>query len=324
MASRATSSVRGSFDRFQRPRAGDRRRDLAGLGHDLVATLIPCLGDPGQHLAERRHPMTRLRRVVRPRVERSSVGREERRHRPAAVAGHRLHRIHVDAVQVGPFLPVHLDRDERRRSSTPRSLRPRRTRAPSRDTSGRPRSRSTGRSACLVHVPRSARPVPTGTSRPGCARVGGGRDWSGPRAGSPGDQSCLQCLASCPDALGCFRPPTNDADGCGDERGHPGLGGGREPGARAGTDPCAAPTRARPCPRVRCPTPPRPSRRWKRASPTSCWSTSTATTAGAPRWWARSGTARGGSASWRPAPGRTRGRGHGAGGRSMWGVAHRA
>ena len=55
---------------FERPHAGDRFRDLAGLSHDLVATLIPCFGDARQHLAERRHPVSRLRRVVRARVER--------------------------------------------------------------------------------------------------------------------------------------------------------------------------------------------------------------------------------------------------------------
>ena len=232
--------------------------DLAALRHDLVAPLVPRLGDPRQHLAERRHPVTRLRRVVRARVERPPVGREERRHRPAAVAGHRLHGVHVDAVEVGSLLPVHLDRDEALRSSTPRSPRPRTTRAPSRGTSGRPRSRSTGRSARRVRVPRPAPPVPTGTSPPGCARAAGGRGWSR-RASRFAGRSLMppvsRVLPEMHSAASGHPPPM--PMGCGDERGHPGLGGGREPGARAGADPCAA--RRGPIHVLgRCPTPPRP------------------------------------------------------------------
>ena len=41
-----------------------------------------------------------------------AVGGEEDGHRPAAAARQHLDRLHVDGVQVGPFLPVHLDVDE--------------------------------------------------------------------------------------------------------------------------------------------------------------------------------------------------------------------
>ena len=39
----------------------------------------------------------------------SPVGRQEDRHRPAAVTGHRDDRVHVDGVEVGPLLAVDLD-----------------------------------------------------------------------------------------------------------------------------------------------------------------------------------------------------------------------
>ena len=56
--------------------------------------------------------MARLVRVVRAAVERPAVGRQEDRHRPAALPGHRLDGAHVDLVEVGPLLAVHLDRHE--------------------------------------------------------------------------------------------------------------------------------------------------------------------------------------------------------------------
>ena len=45
-------------------------------------------------------------------VERLAVGREEHRHRPAAMAGHRLHRAHVDGVDIRALFAVDLDVDE--------------------------------------------------------------------------------------------------------------------------------------------------------------------------------------------------------------------
>src|SRR2546426_10624807 len=45
-------------------------------------------------------------------VERLAVGGEEAGHRPAAVARHRLHGLHVDLVDVGSLLAVHLHAHE--------------------------------------------------------------------------------------------------------------------------------------------------------------------------------------------------------------------
>src|SRR5581483_2304941 len=70
------------------------------------------LRDRREHPREARHPVPVLRGEVRAAVERDTVGREEDRHRPAAVPGHRLHGLHVDRVDVGALLTVDLDVDE--------------------------------------------------------------------------------------------------------------------------------------------------------------------------------------------------------------------
>ena len=74
------------------------------------------------------HPARVAGREVGAAEERLQVGREEDRHRPAAVPGHRLHGGHVDLVEVGPLLAVDLDVDEvlvhqRRRCRDSRSSR---------------------------------------------------------------------------------------------------------------------------------------------------------------------------------------------------------
>lgn len=78
--------------------------------------LLPAVPPGGlhalQHLPERRHPVPGLRREVGTEVERLLVGSEEHRHRPAALPGRGLHRLHVHGVDVRPLLPVHLDRHE--------------------------------------------------------------------------------------------------------------------------------------------------------------------------------------------------------------------
>ena len=79
---------------------------------DLGPLLAPRPVDALEDLAERRHPVARLVRVVGAAVERPPVGRQEDRHRPAAAAGHRLDRGHVDLVEVGALLAIDLDRDE--------------------------------------------------------------------------------------------------------------------------------------------------------------------------------------------------------------------
>ena len=49
---------------------------------------------------------------VRAAVKGRALGREEDGHRPAAVARHGLHRLHVDVVDVRALLPIDLHADE--------------------------------------------------------------------------------------------------------------------------------------------------------------------------------------------------------------------
>ena len=83
---------------------------------DLVDLAAPVAARPAttavEHLAERRHAVARLRREVGAGEERLAVRRQEHGHRPAALAGHRLGRLHVDGVDVRPLLSVDLDADE--------------------------------------------------------------------------------------------------------------------------------------------------------------------------------------------------------------------
>ena len=69
-------------------------------------------GDALEHHPPARHALARLGREVGAGVERHAVGREEGVQRPAAVAGHGLHGVHVDGVDVRALLAVDLDRHE--------------------------------------------------------------------------------------------------------------------------------------------------------------------------------------------------------------------
>ena len=82
------------------------------LLRDVAAAFAVGVRHRREHLPERRHPVPRFRRVVRPAEERLAVGRQEHRHRPAAVAAERDDRVHVHGVEVGTFLAVDLDVDE--------------------------------------------------------------------------------------------------------------------------------------------------------------------------------------------------------------------
>jgi hypothetical protein len=100
------------FGRLQVGGALQASDDAGRRALDLLALLPPRPGDPLEQLAPSRHPLARLRRVVGARVERDAFRRDEGVQRPAAVAGHRLQRVHVDRVDVGTLLPVDLDRHE--------------------------------------------------------------------------------------------------------------------------------------------------------------------------------------------------------------------
>ncbi len=86
--------------------------DLARGALHGVPPLPPGRRDGLEHLHEGRHPRPRRRREVGAGVERAAVGRQEDRHRPAALAGGRDHGLHVERVDVGALLAVDLDAHE--------------------------------------------------------------------------------------------------------------------------------------------------------------------------------------------------------------------
>ena len=51
-------------------------------------------------------------REVGSAVKRLAVGKQENSHRPAAAAGHDLHGVHVDLVEIGTLFAIHFDADE--------------------------------------------------------------------------------------------------------------------------------------------------------------------------------------------------------------------
>ena len=85
---------------------------LGGGGLELLAARLPGPGDRREDLGKARPSPPRSRRKVGPAVERTTLGREEERQRPSAAARHHLDGLHVDVVDVGPFLAVDLDGDE--------------------------------------------------------------------------------------------------------------------------------------------------------------------------------------------------------------------
>ena len=95
-----------------RPTAPSRARVPLGALADLLAFALEGVDDRFHHHPEARHAAAVVRREVGAAVEGHAVGVEEDGHRPAAVAGHRLHRLHVDRVDVGALLAVDLDADE--------------------------------------------------------------------------------------------------------------------------------------------------------------------------------------------------------------------
>jgi hypothetical protein len=83
-------------------------RDPLRRSHDLLPFVGPRVVDRLQQPRKPRASMPVGRREVRPRIERPPVRRAEHRHRPPTLARERLHRRHVDAVDVRPLLAVDL------------------------------------------------------------------------------------------------------------------------------------------------------------------------------------------------------------------------
>ena len=97
---------------LETPAAGDGLGQPLGLGGGVVAVLPPVLVDGPADVAEGRHAVAGLVREVGPAVERLALGGHEDGERPPTVAGHGLHGVHVDPVDIGPLLAVDLHVDE--------------------------------------------------------------------------------------------------------------------------------------------------------------------------------------------------------------------
>jgi len=97
-------------------RGGDRGRgpqgsdEVAGIACDRVPLGEPGVGDGGEHVRERGQPGMGGRGPVGAGEEGQAVRGEEDAEGPPAAHAHRLGGGHVDGVDVGPLLAVHLDR----------------------------------------------------------------------------------------------------------------------------------------------------------------------------------------------------------------------
>jgi hypothetical protein len=89
------------------PRAQRRDQPPGLLVHALAVGRV-CLRCRLEHLAERRHPLARLRGEVGAGMEGPAVGRAEHGEGPAPVPGQAHQRVHVELVDVRSLLAVHL------------------------------------------------------------------------------------------------------------------------------------------------------------------------------------------------------------------------
>ena len=83
--------------------------DRCGALGDLLALLLPGARDSGKHVGEAGHASAAAAGPVGPGVEGPALVVEEDAHRPATPARQGLRGRHVDAVDIGPLLAVHLD-----------------------------------------------------------------------------------------------------------------------------------------------------------------------------------------------------------------------
>ena len=92
----------------------ERGRERGDVLRDLRALVAIGLGDGLEHVGKAGPAEPRRRREIGPAPERLGVGREEHGERPAALLAHRMDRLHVDGVEIGPLFAIDLDADEER------------------------------------------------------------------------------------------------------------------------------------------------------------------------------------------------------------------
>jgi hypothetical protein len=97
---------------LRRRTLAQRLEDPVGLTLDHVALLRPDLGHRLDHVAPARPTVRRSGREVGAAEERATVRGAEDVQRPSAGTREPHDRLHVDLVDVGPLLAVHLDADE--------------------------------------------------------------------------------------------------------------------------------------------------------------------------------------------------------------------
>ena len=85
---------------------------LGGAGGNIIRSFAVGAGHAVQHLGERWQTVARFGREIRAAIKRRTIRREKHRHRPTTVARHRLHRRHINRVNIGSFLAIYLDIDK--------------------------------------------------------------------------------------------------------------------------------------------------------------------------------------------------------------------
>ena len=176
VASAAGSRRRSRRGDSARRRAARPSTSASALSSASARRVLYASAIAREQLAEARPPEPRLRREVRAEEVRPAVGQAERRQRPAAALALHHDRVHVDRVDVGALLAIDLDVDEELVHQLRGRARPRSSRAPSRGTSGTPRSRSRRTPACRVRFASANASSPHGHHSTGlsacCRRYG--------------------------------------------------------------------------------------------------------------------------------------------------------
>ena len=159
---------------------GDSREALGQPSHGAPRARrvrSPDLEIGRHHAGKLRNPGARLGRHVGGRPKGRPSGSRKAFSGQPALPFRITAASKVEGVDVGTLLAVDLDVDEVLVHLRSRS-RPRRIRAPSRGTSGRPSSRSRERSACPPRAHARTPPSPHGYQSTGLSRAGAGRDVS--------------------------------------------------------------------------------------------------------------------------------------------------
>ncbi len=86
--------------------------DLLGVFEDLCPAVLVGIADGFEYLGESGQPHPVFRRPVGAAVEGDTVRGNEDVERPTAVPRHRLHRRHVDRIEIGPLFAIDFDVDE--------------------------------------------------------------------------------------------------------------------------------------------------------------------------------------------------------------------